>query len=78
MALHKKGLIRRCLVETISNPYYAIEIALLTNTLTEAESLLYSLEHAAGVIGLHVNAEKTRYMFFNQERDISILKVGSL
>ena len=50
---------------------------LLVNTLTQAESLLYSLEQEAGGIGFHVNANKTEYKGFNQE-DISALNGGSL
>ena len=44
----------------------------------QVESLLHSLERAAGGIGLHVNADKTAYMCFNQSGDISILNGGSL
>ena len=41
-------------------------IALLADTPTKAESLLHSLERAAHSIGLHVNANKTDFMCFNQ------------
>ena len=41
------------------------------------ESLQHSLEQATGGIGLHVNADKTEYMCFNQ-RDISTLRGGHL
>ena len=37
-------------------------LAFLANAPTQAESLLNSLEQAAGGIGLHVNADKTEYM----------------
>ena len=37
---------------------YANDIALLANTLSQAESPLHSLDLAAVGIGLHVNAEK--------------------
>ena len=50
----------------------------LANTLTQAESLLHNLERAAGNIGLHVIADKTEYMCFNQRGDISALNGGSL
>ena len=56
---------------------YADDIALLTNTPTQAESLLHNLEQAAGGIGLHVNADKMEYMCFKQG-DISTLNDGSL
>ena len=36
------------------------------------------LEQTAGGIGLHVNADKTEYMCFNQRGDISTLKSGPL
>ena len=45
---------------------------------TQAESLLHSLEQATGGIGLHLNADKTEYMCFNEKGDISTLNSGSL
>ena len=57
---------------------YADDIALLTNTPAQAETLLHSLEQAAAGIGLHVNAYKTKYMCFNQRGDISTLNGNSL
>ena len=50
---------------------YADDTALLTNTPAQAESLLHSVERVGGGIGLHVNADKTEYMCFNQRGDIS-------
>ena len=47
---------------------YADDIALLVNTSAQAESLMHSLEKAAGGIGLHVNADKTEFMCFNQNQ----------
>ena len=38
-----------------------------------AETLLHSLERAAAGICLHVNADKTEYMCFNQRGDITTL-----
>ena len=55
------------------NADYADDIALLANSPAQAESLLHSLEGAAGSISLHVNAHKTEYMCFNQRGDISTL-----
>ena len=52
---------------------YADDIAILANTLNQAETLLHSLERAAAGIGLHVNAHKTEYMCFHQASDISTL-----
>ena len=51
---------------------------ILANTPNQAETLLYSLEQAAGGIGVHVNAHKTEYMCFNQTGDISTLDRTSL
>ena len=48
--------------ETIMGANDANDIALLANTPTQAESLLQSLEQAAGGIGFHVNAGKTEYI----------------
>ena len=56
----------------------ADDIVLLANTPKQVESLLHSLEQVAGGIGLHVNADKTEYMCFNQKGDISTLNGGSL
>ena len=69
---------RRYPAQTITDTDYADEIALLVNTPAQAESLLYSLERAAGGISLYVNADKIEYMCFNQRGDISILKGGPL
>ena len=60
---------RRYIVQTITD-----DIALLANSFTQAESLLRSLERAAGGIGLQVNADKTEYICFNQRGDISTLR----
>ena len=57
---------------------YADDIVLLANTPAQAESLLHSVERAAGGIGLHVNEDKTEYMCFNQRGDTYTLHGGSL
>ena len=57
---------------------YADDIALVANTLNQAETLLHNLERAAAGIGLHVNAHKTEYMCYNQTDDISTLDGTSL
>ena len=57
---------------------YTDEIVLLATTPTQAESLLHSLEQAAGDIGLYMNADKMEYMYFNQKGDISTLNCSSL
>ena len=69
---------RRYPTQTITDSEYANDIALLSNTLTQAESLLHSVEQAAVGIGLHVNTHKMEYMSFNQRDDISTQNGSSL
>ena len=64
--------------KTITNTDYTDDIALLSNTPNQAETLLHSLEWATAGIGLHVNAHKTEYMCFNQAGDIFTLDRTSL
>ena len=52
---------RRYPAKTITDADYANDIVLLANTLAQAESWLHSLERAAGGIGLHVDADKTKF-----------------
>ena len=65
---------RRYPTQTIMDTDYTNDIALLENTPAQAESLLHSLEQAADGIDLHVIADKTEYMYFNQRGNISTLK----
>ena len=51
----------------MTDAVYADDLAHLANTLAQAESLLHSLEQAAGDIGLHVNANKIEFMCFKEE-----------
>ena len=74
----KKKRNRRYPAKTITDADYADDIALLANTPSQAETLLHSLERAATGIGLHVNANKTEYMCYNQTGDISTLDGTSL
>ena len=62
---------RRYLAKTITDADYVDDIATLANTPNQVVTLLHSLEQAAVGIGLHVNAHKTEYMWFNQTGDIS-------
>ena len=57
---------------------HADDLALLANTPNQAETLLHSLERAAAGIGLHVNANKTEYMCYNQTGNIATLDGASL
>ena len=65
---------RRYSTQTITDADYTDHLVLLANSPAQVESLLHSLERAPGGIRLHVNADKTEYMCFNQRRDISTLK----
>ena len=56
---------RRYPTQTITDADNADDIALLTNTPAQAETLLQSQEWAAAGIGLHINADKTEYLYFN-------------
>ena len=70
----QKARSRRYPVETDTDYInYADDLALLANTPTQAESLLYSLKQAAGSIGLCVNVNKTEYLWIKLEGVISIL-----
>ena len=69
---------RRYPVQTITDPDYADDIALLANAPAQAETLLHSLVRVAVGLGLHINADKTEYMCFHQRGDISVLKGGHL
>ena len=69
---------RRYPAKTIMNADYIDDIVLLVNIPTQPKSQLHSLELAAGGIGLHVNADKTEYMCFNQKGNISTLNGRSL
>ena len=57
----KKARSRQYPAETTTDADYADDIVLLANTPAQAESLLHSLELAAGAIGLHMDVDK--YMF---------------
>ena len=69
---------RRYPTKTITDMDYADDIALLANTPDLSKTLLHSLERVAAGLGLHVNADKTEYMYFNQRGDISTLNGSSL
>ena len=69
---------RRYTVHIITDADYTDDIALLVNTPGQAETLLHSLGRAAAGIVIHVNADKTEYLCFNQRGDISTLNGSSL
>ena len=70
---------RRYPAQTITDADCTDDIALLANSPAQAQAQLYSLERAAGGIGLPVNTDETEYMmWFNRSGDISTLKCGPL
>ena len=75
-----KARSRRFSTQTITDADYVDDIALLANSSALAESLLHSLQKAAGGMVLHIKANKTEYMCFNQypTKDISTLSINSL
>ena len=51
----------------ITDADYADDLALLTDYLKDAETTLHNVEQLAKVIGLYVNATKTKYIATNQD-----------
>ena len=54
------------------------DIELLAYIPIQAKSLLHSQEQAAGGNGVHVNADTTEKICFNEKEDVSILNGGPL
>ena len=54
---------------------FADDIALLSDTATQAQELLNKVEDAALCVGLHMNAKKTQFMAYNQPSCVSIKTV---
>ena len=56
---------RRYPAKHITDIDYADDLALLSNSMKDAEKLLHYVEDAASVIGLHINAKKTKCLRLN-------------
>ena len=56
---------RRYPAEVITDLDFADDIALLSDTLTEAQELLQRVEEQALTVGLHIKSEKTKVMKYN-------------
>ena len=69
---------RRYPAKTITDADYTNDIGILANTSAQAEAIQHSLERAAVGIGLHINAHKTEYMYFNQTDNLSTLNGNCL
>ena len=63
--------------KTLCDTDYADDLALLSNTLEEAQLFLIRLEVAVAQIGLHVNEDKTKYMTFNHHDGFLITLAGN-
>ena len=51
----------------ITDPDFADDIALFSDTAAQAQEILNRVETAALHVGLHTNAKKTKFMSFNQQ-----------
>ena len=60
--------------ETITDPDYFDDIVIMVNTTVQVKSLLM----VDGGIDLHVSADKTEYMCFNQRGDTYKVVLGNL
>ena len=58
---------RRHPTVVISDTDYADDIALLSDSIEQAEIVLHQVESAGKLIGLHINERKTEYIIFNQD-----------
>ncbi len=63
---------RRYPARKIQDADFADDLALLTNTIAEAQKFLHDLEGAANSVGLHLNELKTKYMSLNCHTDCLI------
>ena len=51
---------------------FADDIALLSDTLNQAQDLLCRVENAADIVGLHMNASKTKVIAYNSVDDMRL------
>ena len=56
---------RRIQDKKLAHTKFADDFALTTNTISEAQNLLISVEEAAQMVGLNTNASKTKYLTAN-------------
>ena len=56
---------RRVPAVTVTDLDVADDLALLSNTIQQAEKLLHDLEHASNLVGLSMNVSKTKFMTIN-------------
>ncbi|KAL5270988.1 hypothetical protein ACHWQZ_G001587 [Mnemiopsis leidyi] len=65
---------RRIPAVTVTDLDFADDLALLSNTIQEAQSLLNNLEVAAEKVGLSMNSSKTEFMTINIDSDKASIK----
>ncbi|XP_072049983.1 craniofacial development protein 2-like [Amphiura filiformis] len=53
---------------------FADDIALISDTASQAQELLEMIEKAALRVGLHMNTKKTKCMVFNQQTEVDIMR----
>ena len=63
---------RRQPAEVLADLDFADDIALLSDTLNQAQDLLCRVENAADIVGLHMNASKTKVIAYNSKDDIRL------
>ena len=68
---------RRHPAEKLADVEFADDVALITDTIKEAQAFLLSLEDAARSVGLHMNEGKTKYLFVNTPRPVPAPLVSS-
>ena len=63
---------RRIGPKVVTDLDFADDIGLISNTTEQAQIILNEVEKAALQVGLHMNASKTKCMFFNQDQNDDI------
>ena len=63
---------RRIGPKVVTDLDFADDISLISNTIEQAQIILNEVENAALPVGLHMNASKTKCMFFNQDQNDDI------
>lgn len=67
---------RRYPVEVLTDLDFADDIALLSDTLDQAQELLSRVETVAATVGLHMNSSKTKFMQYNLSDQQSGIKTS--
>jgi len=68
---------RRHPAKKVADVEFADDVALITQTIKEAQEFLFCLEEAAKCVGLHMNEGKTKYLCVNTTRPIPAPLVSS-